>query len=114
MKNIYLLLVFIVFLSLPIQNVFAQTSQFPTTLDKGIEGLSVYPNPVKNSASTIFVTSNNRTLLKKITIYNVLGTQVKKTVSTRKELDISDLKSGVYILKITEDSVSETRKLIIR
>lgn len=114
MKNIYLLLVFIVFLSLPIQKVFAQNSQFSTTLDKGIEGLSVYPNPVKNSVSTIFITSNNRTALKKIAVYNVLGTQVKKTVSTRKALDISDLKSGVYILKITEDAISETRKLVIK
>ncbi|GAL72730.1 hypothetical protein JCM19302_3224 [Jejuia pallidilutea] len=44
----------------------------------------------------------------------MLGKQIKSTITTRKELDISSLNSGVYILKITEGTVSETRKLVIK
>ena len=114
MKNIYFLLVFIAFFCLPIQNGFAQGNPPPDAIQLNIEGLSVYPNPVSNQASTIYITSSNKNALKQVAIYNVLGKQIKKTVATRKELDISALNSGVYILKITEGLVSETRKLVIR
>lgn len=114
MKNIYFLLIFIAFLCLPIQNGFAQGNPPPEPIQLSIEGLSVYPNPVNSNTSTIFITSKDRFALKKVTIYNVLGKQIKATVATRKELDISSLNSGVYILKITEGAISETRKLIIR
>jgi len=46
--------------------------------------------------------------------YNVLGKQIKAPVITRKALDISALNSGVYILKITENNIIETRKLVIK
>ncbi|TBM99007.1 T9SS type A sorting domain-containing protein [Hyunsoonleella flava] len=114
MKNIYFLLMFIVFLCLPIQNGFAQGNPPPEPTQLNIEGLSVYPNPVDGNASTIYIISKDKIALKKVAIYNVLGKQIKATVSTRKELDISSLNSGVYILKITQGSISETRKLVIR
>lgn len=114
MKNIYFLLIFIAFFCLPFQNGFAQGNPPPDVVKLNIEGLSVYPNPVNNNASTIYITSNDRNALKKVAIYNVLGKQIKATVATRKELDISSLNSGVYILKITQGSISETRKLVIR
>ncbi|SEP95610.1 Por secretion system C-terminal sorting domain-containing protein [Hyunsoonleella jejuensis] len=114
MKNIYFFLIFIVFICLPFQRGFAQGSVAPDAARLQIAGLSVYPNPANGNTSTIYITSNNRNALKKVAIYNVLGKQIKATVTTRKELDISSLNSGVYILKITENAVSETRKLVIR
>lgn len=113
MKNIYFLLVFIAFLGLPVQHGFAQENP-PVDTELNIEGLSVYPNPVSNNASTIYISSKNKLALKEIIIYNVLGKQIKAPVYTTKALDISSLNSGVYILKITEASISETRKLVVR
>lgn len=114
MKNIYVLIVFIVFFCLSIQHGFAQENPSSSSNALRIEGLSVYPNPASNNASTIFILSKNKVAMKKVAVYNVLGKQIKTAVFTRKELDISSLNSGVYILKITEGAVSETRKLVIQ
>lgn len=78
-----------------------------------IEGLSIYPNPVSNGKLYIYITSK-RNLTKTIEVYNVLGKRISATVLTGKELSISELGTGVYILKITENNISETRKLVIK
>ncbi|MBC3757008.1 T9SS type A sorting domain-containing protein [Hyunsoonleella sp. SJ7] len=78
-----------------------------------IEGLSVFPNPVNMGKSTIYI-DTKQNALKSVAVFNVLGKQILAPVITRKELDISTLSSGVYILKITENAVTETRKLVIR
>jgi hypothetical protein len=80
--------------------------------DKKIEGLSIYPNPVQNGKQFIYITSKNN-LNKKVEIYNVLGKQVYSAMLSGKELNISELNSGVYILKVTENETSESRKLVI-
>ncbi|MFB9056613.1 T9SS type A sorting domain-containing protein [Mariniflexile ostreae] len=77
-----------------------------------IEGLSIYPNPVQDGKAFIYITSKNN-WVKKVDIYNVLGKHVFSTSISGKELSISGLKSGVYILKVTENNTSESRKLVI-
>lgn len=79
--------------------------------DAGIEGLSFYPNPVSNGK--IYITSKS-TLDKEITIFDVLGKKVLQTVLNSKELNVSNLSPGVYIIKIKEDDATATRKLIIK
>lgn len=72
--------------------------------------LGFYPNPV--SSGKIFITSKT-SLEKEVTIFNVLGKQVlQQTVS--KEVNVSNLSPGVYILKIREGDTSISRKLIIK
>lgn len=83
------------------------------TIQPNIEDLSLYPNPVSNGKTFIYITSK-RNLTKKIEFYDVLGKQIFTTVITGKELNISNLSKGVYILKITENNISETRKLVIK
>ncbi len=78
-----------------------------------IEGLSVYPNPVNSSKGFVFITSKQN-FTKRIEIYDILGKRISSTTLTGKQLNISELKNGVYILKITENNVSETRKLIVK
>ena len=51
---------------------------------------------------------------KHIEFYDVLGKRIFSTKIRTKELNISNLTKGVYILKITENDISETRKLVIR
>jgi hypothetical protein len=76
-----------------------------------IEGLNFYPNPV--STGKIYISSKSEED-KEVIIYNVLGRQVIPSTFTDKELNISSLSPGVYLIRIREGEVSETRKLIVK
>lgn len=76
-----------------------------------IEGLSLYPNPVSNGK--VYITSKNDDE-KDIIIFDVLGKKVIQTTINSRELNISNLSSGVYIIKINEGDASATRKLIVK
>lgn len=75
-----------------------------------INGLNLYPNPV---TSGTFYISNDSNDVKSVSIYDVLGKQVLKT-KTNNAVNVSALTSGVYILKITENGSTATRKLVIK
>ena len=76
-----------------------------------ISGLSIYPNPV--TGGKVYI-STTRNFEKEIEIYNVLGKPVQKTRIRGKELDVSTLSPGIYILKIEEQNSKATRKLVIK
>lgn len=76
-----------------------------------IEGLSLYPNPVTNGK--VYISTKND-LEKEIIIFDLLGKKVLQTHLTSRELSVADLVPGVYIIKISEENASATRKLIIR
>jgi hypothetical protein len=76
-----------------------------------IAGLNIYPNPVSNGK--IYITSTLN-FAKEVNIYDVLGKKVVSRKLIGKELNITDLKPGVYILKIVENNFSATRKLVVR
>jgi len=76
-----------------------------------IEGLNLYPNPVSNGK--VYITSRND-LDKEIIIFDVLGKKVLQTTISSRELNISTIPPGVYIIKITEGDTTTTRKLIVR
>ncbi|STO14087.1 Por secretion system C-terminal sorting domain [Flavobacterium hibernum] len=76
-----------------------------------IEGLSLYPNPVTNGK--VYISSKND-LEKEIIVFDVLGKKVLQTHIVSRELNVSDLVPGVYIIKISEENATATRKLIIR
>mgnify|MGYP003495888240 FL=1 len=94
-------------------SVSAQDSkQLPKSQDsKSIEGLSLYPNPVLNGK--VYISTKNA-LEKEIVVFDVLGKKVLQVHLNSKELNVSDLSPGVYIIKISEENASATRKLIIR
>lgn len=75
-----------------------------------IEGLTIYPNP--SGIGKVYISSKS-TADKKIEIFDVLGKKVLETVTSTKEVNISSLSPGVYIIKIKENEASATRKLII-
>lgn len=75
-----------------------------------IAGLNMYPNPVTNGV--LYITSNS-SQAKSIAIFDVLGKQVVKATTENNKVNISNLNSGVYIVKITEEGKTDTRKLII-
>ena len=74
---------------------------------------SVYPNPIKNQF-TIKTTLKNLNEIS-ITIFNVIGKKVfEQKGLTSKNIDVSNLKNGIYILKIMTETQQKTIKLIKR
>lgn len=76
-----------------------------------IAGLKVYPNPITNK---IFFVETNANSEKTIVIFDVLGKQVLKTITTENAISVANLNSGVYIVKITEEGKTASRKLVIK
>lgn len=68
---------------------------------------NIYPNPIKTS----FIINSNKPI-KDIYIYNLLGKKVLN--SSSKNINISALKKGVYMIKILFDDRSFTSKKIIK
>lgn len=76
-----------------------------------IEGFNFYPNPVSNGK--VYISSKSMQN-KEVAIYDVLGKKVLQSTMTTKELNVSSLSPGVYIIKIKEAEATVTRKLIIK
>jgi hypothetical protein len=87
------------------------TSATLKTNQNSIAGLQVYPNPVVNG--TLFITTDNNET-KSVAIYDVLGKLVLKTIVNEQAINVSNLRGGVYIVKITEEGKTATRKLVIK
>lgn len=110
-KNYFYITFFLVFffsLSLSAQEA-KQQSKIQET--KVIEGLNLYPNPASNGK--VYISSKND-LDKDVIIFDVLGKKALQTTISSKELNISNLSPGVYIIKINEGDATTTRKLIVR
>lgn len=77
--------------------------------DNQIAGLSIFPNPATNVLNVTSEVAHT----KFVEIYDVIGKQVLKT-KTDRTINISNLKSGVYIVKVTQDGKTASRKLIVK
>lgn len=82
-----------------------------TSNESMITGFKVYPNPVINGEFYISTATNG---VKSIQIFDMLGKQVySKNVEVNEKIKTSNLRAGVYILKVEEDSKLATTKLVI-
>jgi len=113
MKKKYFYILILIGFLLGVNTSYAQlnTEKLSTEITQNIDGLTIYPNPVSNGKIYISTTLNHT---KEINIYDVLGKIIISETLIGKELDISKLNSGVYILKIGENEYSATRKLVVR
>ncbi|MDV6169405.1 T9SS type A sorting domain-containing protein [Flavobacterium sp. DG1-102-2] len=75
-----------------------------------IEGLSIYPNPAKDR---IYITTAKPAMSKDVEIFDMLGKRIMQATLNGKELSITNLNRGVYIIKIKEGDASATRKLVV-
>ncbi|WP_417854926.1 endonuclease [Xanthomarina gelatinilytica] len=74
-----------------------------------LDKISVYPNPVSNQLN-IQLNSIEKT---QIEIYNILGKRVlTKTIHQSQSIQLDNLNSGVYILKLTQGNTTISKKLI--
>ncbi len=79
--------------------------------DNLITGLKMFPNPLNGNVLTITSDAN---ATKKITVFDVLGKQVINTTTNNGTINTSNLTSGVYIVKITEEGKTATKKLVVQ
>ncbi len=110
MKNYLHIFCILAMLSFP-SILFSQITETKTINSETIEDLNIYPNPVSNGK--IYITTKLN-LSKEIEIFDVLGKKIYSTSMFGKELNISKLTPGIYILKIKENNSSATRKLVVR
>ena len=74
-----------------------------------IDGLKLYPNPAKNNL--YIETALNSDI--HVSITNMLGKEVTNTKVVNNTVNVANLTTGIYIVKITEEGKSSTKKLII-
>ncbi|WP_291128451.1 T9SS type A sorting domain-containing protein [Flavobacterium sp. UBA7682] len=80
------------------------------TQQNEITGLKVYPNPVSNGTLFIETAVNGE---KTVIVYDILGKQVLNTTTSDNAINVSNLRDGVYVVKITEEGKTTARKLVI-
>lgn len=92
----------------------AQEKKNNTTKNDGIEGLQIFPNPV--TTGRIYISTDQNSNSREIEIYDMLGKKVYEITlyGNNKEVNISNLNSGIYLIKVKENNTSATRKLVIK
>jgi len=79
--------------------------------DNNINGLKMYPNPLKGN--TLFLTSTANAAMS-VQIFDLLGKEVLKSNVMNNTVNVSGLNAGVYMVKVTEEGKTATRKLVIQ
>lgn len=87
----------------------------PTSVTKANLGIKIFPNPVRDML-TLSVENNVHSKVDLI-VYNSLGSEmVRKSDSTENsnevKINISQLKPGIYLLKLTVDNQTFTRSFL--
>ena len=86
-----------------------------TTITLGIDDIdnevafTYYPNPVKNT-----LTLNARNTIEQVAMYNMLGQEVLRATpnTVDSDLDMSNLQTGTYFVKVTIANVTKTIRVI--
>lgn len=76
-----------------------------------IVGFKLYPNPA--IADVVYVTTQNNNL-KEVRVYDVFGELILTEKLSTKAMNISRLSPGVYVVQVTENDKSITRKLVVK
>lgn len=92
-------------------NVIVSSGAFLGTTQNSISGLRVYPNPVSNGTLFIETAANAE---KTVTVFDVLGKQVLNTTTSDSTINVSELHTGVYIVNVTEEGKTASRKLVVK
>ena len=75
-----------------------------------LTNVSIYPNPSNTGLVTIETASNEAAAVE---VYNLLGKQVISQTLTNSTLNVANLSSGVYLVKVSVEGKSATKKLVI-
>jgi hypothetical protein len=113
MKNYVLLLTFFIFIG--ICDAFCQVGSDDkdesgvVVLDNFIlnDAIKMYPNPVQN-----FLTIKSSLPITDVQVYSLLGEPVKQIRGNFSRIDLRELNSGIYMIKIHSNQFSVTKKLV--
>jgi hypothetical protein len=78
--------------------------------ENDISNFSLYPNPATRGVVNIETSTQGE---KQVVVMDVLGKTVINTTISGTELNISSLKGGVYMVQVTQNNATATRKLIV-
>ena len=81
-----------------------------STDDFAVSQTKIYPNPVNNGTLHIITPSKE---LKKISIFDISGRSVFKQTTENNTINVSHIKTGLYLLNITINGSKKTSKIII-
>lgn len=109
MKKIYFVLIMI--MSLPLISYGQELVSVNTEPVQELKGFKMYPNPAYGEEIYITTETNGN---KAIKIYDVFGEVVLTDRISTNTLDISRLVPGVYVLQVTEQKKTMTRKLVVK
>ncbi|PQV48225.1 putative secreted protein (Por secretion system target) [Jejuia pallidilutea] len=92
------------------------SSSTPTLSNTKFEfenSISVFPNPVK---STFQIKTDNNTKIANISFYDLLGKTIVKSANeiSRNTYDISNMSSGLYMVRITDDKGNSVTKRLMK
>ncbi|PQJ79910.1 glycosyl hydrolase [Polaribacter porphyrae] len=85
-----------------------QLSNTLSSLVFSIDDARIFPNPVKNRLSI----QSDKNEIQKVEIYSVLGKKLKEIHQDFLTINVDDLSSGFYLLKVYADNESFTTKIL--
>ncbi|NNG11037.1 MAG: T9SS type A sorting domain-containing protein [Arenibacter sp.] len=106
--KIYYTLFFMVFCAMVSAQEFVQQ---PIAQNTQPYTFKLYPNPAYEDVVHI---TTNHSGIKDVVVYDVFGSIALKDRISRPTLNISKLSPGVYVLQITQNRHSMTRKLVVK
>lgn len=71
------------------------------------ESVRMYPNPVES-----YLTIQSNYPITRIVVYSLLGDRVRIVRSNFSRIDLRNLNSGIYMIKIHSNQFSVTKKLV--
>jgi len=77
--------------------------------ENNIEGLNIFPNP----ANDVLNITSNSAADKNVQLFDLTGKKVLD-ITTVSTVNVSTLKAGIYVAKITEAGKTATRKVVIK
>jgi len=80
--------------------------------EQTIAGLQIFPNPLSGSVLNIVTSSDNSD--KTVAVFDMLGKQVLNTKVVNGTVDAAGLSTGIYVVKITEEGKTATKKLVVK
>ena len=107
MKNLYL----VILMALPLFTFGQELVTVNTQQVSELQGFKMYPNPAYGDEIYITTSSNGT---KNVKIFDVFGDVVLTDRISTNTLNISRLLPGVYVLQVTIQEKTMTRKLVIK
>ena len=74
--------------------------------------VSLYPNPLSNNQK-LYISSPIQGE-KSVALFDITGKEIHKVETTSKNIDLPNVKSGLYLIRIEQENKIATKRLIIR